>query len=59
MPVFRAASSSCCLELDIAEGLALLVARRRQAVEVAFAEASLTVFMHASAEVPPITKARW
>ena len=47
------------LELDVAEGLALLVARRGQPVEVAFAEASLTVFRHASAEVPPMTKARW
>ena len=47
------------LELDVAEGLAVLRCPRSAGRRGSLAEASLTVLRHASAEVPPMTKARW
>ena len=46
------------LHLVVAEGVAVLGAVRRQRVVDICSEASLTVFIVSSAEVPPMTMAR-
>ena len=57
IPVLRAASSSCASSSTSRKAWPCLLPVVGSPSR-AFAEASLTVFRHASAEVPPMTKAR-